>query len=275
MEELSIDREFDELCPALSSDEERLLEQSLLADGCLHSIVLWANHDSTILDGHNRYRLCKKHGLKFTTKSIKVDSRDDAKAWIIRTQIGRRNLSESQRATLAAKLVNSHSGGDHRANLHPEITAEKAAEEFNVSERLVKSAKKVIEHGAKPLQKAVESGEIAVSAAAAVAELPKAKQAKIVAKGPKAVKAAAKEVKEQKKYNDSFDPAEIEKTKSKNGAESKSQFNDAALDDLFGKIIRAVDERWNKVGGHANNHRLCVKGLREAYAALKDWRKSK
>jgi hypothetical protein len=273
VEDLNIDREFDDLCPALTADEERLLEQSILADGCLHSIVTWANHDDTILDGHNRYRLCKKHGRKFATKAIKIDSREEAKAWIIRTQIGRRNLSESQRASLAAKLVNSHAGGDHRANLHGEITAAKAAEEFNVSERSVKAARKVIEEGSKPLQNAVDAGEVPVSAAAVVAELPKAEQSKIVAKGPEAVKAAAKKVKEQKQYKDTFDTKEIEKQKTKNGSEKKTQFDDKLIDDTFAKLIRLIDDRWNKVGGHAVNHRICVQKFREGYAAFKDWKK--
>ncbi len=280
MDDLTIDREFDDLCPALTPDEERLLEQSVLADGCLHSIIVWANHDDTILDGHNRYRICKKHGRKFATKAIKIDSREDAKAWIIRTQIGRRNLSESQRASLAAKLVNSQAGGDHRANLHGEITAAKAAEEFNVSERSVKAARKVIEQGAKPLQKAVDAGEVSVSAAAEIAELPKAEQAKIVAKGGDAVKSAAKKVKEQKaadkpkQYNDPFDPAEIEKKKPKNGTESKSQFKESVIEDLYGKLVRALDDRWNKVGGHGNNRRICVQKFKEAYDAYLTWRKS-
>jgi hypothetical protein len=275
MEDLTIDREFDDLCPALTDDEERLLEQSLLADGCLHSIVLWANHDDTILDGHNRYRLCKKHGLKFTKKAIKVDDRDAAKAWIIRTQIGRRNLSESQRASLAAKLVNSRVGGDHSANLPNEITTAQAAEEFNVSERSVRSAKKVLDAGAKPLQKAVESGEVPVSVAAKVAELPKSEQSKLVSKGPKAVKAAAKKIDKPKQYKDEFDTAKIEKQKTKNGAEATTSFSDKKLDDLIGQVMRSIDERWNSVGGHRNNYTICVNAFRTAVAALGVWRKSK
>jgi hypothetical protein len=251
MEELTIDREFDELCPALSDDEERLLEQSLLADGCLHSIITWANHDDTVLDGHNRYRLCKKHGIKFQTKRLKIDSRDDAREWIIRQQIGRRNLDASQRAMLAAKLVNSQAGGDHRANLHGEITAEKAAEEFNVSDRSVKAARKVIEHGSKPLQRAVESGEVAVSAAAVVSELPKSEQSKLVDKGPEAVAEKAKKLKaadKPKQHKDSFDTETLDKelAKEKKPGSVKKTFKDETLDELLGKVMRAIDDRWNR-----------------------------
>lgn len=51
---------------------------------------------------------------------------------------------------------------------------------LNVSERSVRTAKTVLEHGAQELMAAVEAGEVAVSAAAAIAELPKDEQAATV-----------------------------------------------------------------------------------------------
>lgn len=278
MEELTIDREFDELCPPLSADEERLLEESILADGCLHPIVTWANHDDTILDGHNRYRICRKHDRPYKTKALRFETREEAIAWILRTQMGRRNLSESQRAMLAAKMA-TLCKGEHKSNAQICASQAESAENFAVSRRTVQSAAKVLEHGAKPLQKAVESGDVPVSVAAVVAELPKAEQAKVVKQGPDAVKAKAKEVKQEnaavRKYKDTFDPKEIEKHKVKNGSEKGTQFKDGLIDELLGKLIRAVDDRWNKVGGHGNLHRMCVNKLREFGDAWSQWRKAK
>jgi hypothetical protein len=279
VEDLTIDHEFDELCPPLTADEERLLEESILADGCLHPIVTWAGHDDTILDGHNRYRLCRKHDRIWKTKAIRIETREEAKAWIIRQQIGRRNLNETQRADLAAKLVNSHVGRPNSANMQNLMTTEKAAEDFNVSERLVSSAVKVHEKGSAALNKAMAAGVIPATTAAVIAELPKAEQTKIVKKGPEAAKAKAKEVKQEKaavkQYNDPFDPKEIEKQQPKNGSEKGTQFKDGVIDELYGKLFRAVDDRWNKVGGHGVNHGLCVKALRDFGAAWAGWRKSK
>lgn len=269
MEELDIDREFAELCPALTPEEYAQLEQGILDDGCLHPIILWRG---VILDGHNRYEICRKHERPFKTKTLNLPDRDAALAWIIRNQLGRRNLSESQRAMLAGKLTKTKASDGSGANL-PLATA---AEEFNVSERSVKSARKVLDAGAKQLQKAVESDEVAVSTAAVVATLPKAEQRKVVAKGPAAVKAKAKEITEAgkvKQYNDTFDPADMKKPK--NGSEKKTQFKDSKIDDLFGSLLRAVDDRWNLVGTHGNGYRALIAKLKESVSLWGEWRKAK
>lgn len=234
MMELTIDREFDDLCPALTDDEERLLEQSLVADGCLHSIVVWANHDDTVLDGHNRYRLCGKNKIKFTTKALKFETREAAKAWILDQQCGRRNLTESQRALLAAKRANLLKG-EKRCDLGADApvgacSQAEAAESFGVGRRTVQRAEKVLEQGAKILQKAVESGEVNLRAAEVIAELPKDEQAKLVKKGPEAVASKVKKIKAKKsdapkQYNDPFDPAEL-------SGESKDALGKDAPDDL-------------------------------------------
>lgn len=57
-----------------------------------------------LIDGHNRFEICQKHGIEFQTVEMHFCSREEAKAWIIRNQFGRRNLSAFQRAELALKL---------------------------------------------------------------------------------------------------------------------------------------------------------------------------
>jgi len=98
---IAIDSEFESLIPPLTEDEYKLLEESILAEGVHDPIITW---NGTIIDGHNRYRICNEHGIEFTTKEIKFDSRDAAKIWIIKHQFGRRNLSSGQRAALAIDL---------------------------------------------------------------------------------------------------------------------------------------------------------------------------
>lgn len=207
MDDLTIDKEFESLCGTLSQEEITRLTNSIRAmEGCRDPIIVWANHQDTILDGHNRYRICKRYGYKYKIKAIKLDTRDDALNWIVSNQLGRRNLDESQRAMLAAKLASAKRGGDHSANLPNATTQAAAAEKLNVSTRSVTSAAKVIEDGVKPLQRAVEAGEIPVSTAATVAELPPAQQQAAVAKGPEGVKAAAKKAKEKKARKPKAEP---------------------------------------------------------------------
>lgn len=99
--ELSVDDEFQSLIPPLSYDEYERLEKSIIAEGVRNPIITW---NGTIIDGHNRYAICKKHGIGFRTTEREFESRDAAKIWIIENQFGRRNLSKYDRSVLALEL---------------------------------------------------------------------------------------------------------------------------------------------------------------------------
>ena len=99
--ELSVDDEFQSLIPPLSYDEYERLEKSIIAEGVRDPIITW---NGTIIDGHNRYGICKKHGIGFKTTEREFESRDAAKIWIIENQFGRRNLSKYDRSVLALQL---------------------------------------------------------------------------------------------------------------------------------------------------------------------------
>lgn len=52
---LDIDQEFEALCPPLLPEEERLLDESLIADGCRETIKAWSRGDHTITPAIIRY----------------------------------------------------------------------------------------------------------------------------------------------------------------------------------------------------------------------------
>ena len=97
MDNITIDSEFQSLIPPLTDDEFQRLEKSILSEGVREPIITW---NGVIIDGHNRYRICEKHGLDFKTTEREFDSRDAAKIWIYENQLGRRNLEPGQRAAL-------------------------------------------------------------------------------------------------------------------------------------------------------------------------------
>jgi hypothetical protein len=101
MTELTIDPEFRDLIPPIGDDELKGLERGILLDGCLDPLKLW---NGAIVDGHNRYAICQKHSLPFQTTDMHFTNRDDAKVWILRNQMGRRNLLDYQRGVVAIKL---------------------------------------------------------------------------------------------------------------------------------------------------------------------------
>jgi len=73
---------------------------------------------------------------------------DNAAKDVISWNLHRRHLNESQRAMVAAKLANINHGGDRKsldyqaANL-PDVSQQEAAQMLNVSERSLRTAKKV------------------------------------------------------------------------------------------------------------------------------------
>ena len=93
MQRIIIDEEFKALLPALDTDTYARLEANLLENGCRDSLVVW---NGVLIDGHNRYEICTKHGIPFKTVNKEFSSREAALIWIISTQLSRRNLTPAQ-----------------------------------------------------------------------------------------------------------------------------------------------------------------------------------
>ena len=101
LHDLTVDPEFRDLIPPLNEEELKLLEASLVADGCESPLIVW---NGVIVDGHNRYAICRKHGIPFSIQEKNFSSRDDAMLWMLRNQLGRRNLNSYQRVELVLKF---------------------------------------------------------------------------------------------------------------------------------------------------------------------------
>ena len=98
--ELTVDCEFRDLIRPLLKDEYRHLEAALLADGCREPITVWKG---IIVDGHNRYEICRRLGIPFEVRERHFDNREEAIIWICANQLGRRNISDETRRYLIGK----------------------------------------------------------------------------------------------------------------------------------------------------------------------------
>lgn len=105
---LHIDDEFASLIPPLTPEELAQLEDNILADGCRDPLVAWAE-EGILLDGHNRYRICQEHNISFDVRDVNIADREAAKLWIEENQLGRRNLTDDQRAALAYRIQQKRS----------------------------------------------------------------------------------------------------------------------------------------------------------------------
>jgi len=117
---LGVNIEFKKLIPPLSKEEYEQLEKNIIEEGCRDPLVVW---NGTIIDGHNRYEICTKHGISYNTVNKGFDSEAHVRVWMRNNQIGRRNLNDAWRFQLqyqnkedlakigAAKMVESGKEG--------------------------------------------------------------------------------------------------------------------------------------------------------------------
>jgi len=95
--ELVINEELKKVAPPLMENELELLREDIIEHGCKFPLIVW---DDTIVDGHNRYSICRETGIPFAIEQMDFDSIEDAKLWIVKNQLGRRNLKDFQRCEM-------------------------------------------------------------------------------------------------------------------------------------------------------------------------------
>lgn len=172
-----IDKEFQNLIPPLSSDEFKQLESNCINDGIRDPLVVWHQEDGSdiLIDGHNRFKIASSKGLKFNTKTVEFPSRSDAELWIIRNQLGRRNLSKYDRSILALRLkpVISEMAKERqgeRTDILPKSaiskpidTRKEIAKIAGVSGDTISKVETIEKSGNEGVKKAVKSGEISIN----------------------------------------------------------------------------------------------------------------
>ncbi|KGH23312.1 hypothetical protein GL58_10205 [Comamonas testosteroni] len=232
--ELKIDEGLKAYIDPLTPDEHESLERSILAEGCRDSLVVWGD---LLIDGHNRYGICRKHDLPFNTvQATQFKNMDDVHLWMIDQHLGRRSVSDFQRGVLAlrkreiiaerraaaAAAVNaakaSQAEGEQapwEGETDPVVaqalasvakvpdealdTREALARAARLSAGQVKMIETIQEKAAPEVVAAVKAGELSLNAAAVVATLPEEEQQAVAAEGADALKQAAKRVRDAKK----------------------------------------------------------------------------
>jgi N6-adenosine-specific RNA methylase IME4 len=143
---LRIDPELRALIPPLTEEEKRLLEESIVSEGCRDPLVVWGD---VLIDGYNRYDICMRRDVPFRVVQREFADKHEAREWIIRNLLGRRNLTPEQRAYLIGKQYQERkrAQGGTGANQYTreqtpqsEGTAQKIAAENKVSRATVERA---------------------------------------------------------------------------------------------------------------------------------------
>ena len=270
--------------PNQTWEEFESLKQSIADQGLIDPIALY---DQQILDGRHRYRACLDLDIDPRYDILPLDT--DTLAYVIAKNLNRRHLSESQRALIAARMVETERGGD-RGNQYTggktpigvlPIDIDKAALLFAVGARSVDRARFILKNGSEETIARIDAGVLTLGAAeeivraevkenvpqevviASVDEGVSAKQAIEVAKLPEAEQGPTLEVIKQVKekgrpivVTEAERLAKLPKDRQEQVIEidsSKAKNDDAPLD------IRSaayMERRKNRYEGHFEPGRL-------------------
>lgn len=153
-----------EIFPMMSGADFDALVADIKANGQREPII---TTDGLILDGRNRARACEQLGIAAIT--AEWDRKGTPEAFVISMNLHRRHLNESQRAMIAAKLVNTKQGQRPdmvtSSNLK-KCSASDAAALLSVSAGSVSSARKVLSEASTDEIAAIERGDETVGAVA-------------------------------------------------------------------------------------------------------------
>ena len=129
----------------------------------------------TLRSEHNRYEICNKHGIEFTTKEIALPDRDSAKIWIINNQFNRRNINAYQRSVLALKKKEIFAkqgkerqieggGAVLQKSVKAVINTQKVlAKEADVSHDTISKVENIEKKATEEQKKKLESGEASIN----------------------------------------------------------------------------------------------------------------
>lgn len=172
--------EMKELLPPLTDEQFSLLEANILETGCYAPIIV--NEDLVIIDGHNRYMICEKHGIPYRLTVFSFEDDLEAKQWALDTQKSRRNLTINELCKIAMKLrpeiearakakQQEYHGNQYESGLLatlPKVqndsinTRKELAETVGVGQRTMGKAMKIEDDAPRVVKDAVDNGELSI-----------------------------------------------------------------------------------------------------------------
>jgi len=166
--------EMEQLLPPLSAELFSSLERDILESGCYAPIIV--NEELVIVDGHNRFRICEKHGLPFRMLVFSFADLLEAKQWALETQRGRRNLSLWALGQIALKLkpeletaAKAHQGRRTDLSVNspkshtPFDTRKEMAQAVGIGEQAMGRIARLSEDAPQALKDALERKEVSVN----------------------------------------------------------------------------------------------------------------
>lgn len=181
-----------DMFPMIDEPERILLADDIACYGQHEPILLL---EGMVLDGRNRQWACRHAGVKPVYADF---TGADPLNFVLSKNLHRRHLTESQRAIVAASIVDWERGVNQNTAGTANLPTRAAAAKLSISERAVSAARRVRDHGAPELIDAIRTGKVSIHAGEALSELQHEEQCKIVRQEHKQIVAKAKEIRTDK-----------------------------------------------------------------------------
>jgi ParB-like chromosome segregation protein Spo0J/N6-adenosine-specific RNA methylase IME4 len=184
---LNINPTFRDLVRHLDEEEFSGLERQILKWGVREPLVTWNGY---LVDGHHRYKICSKHGLKFQTVEYHFENEDAAGDYILENQLDKRNVTYFEKVEIIKKLEERRlqRAAKDRQGERTDLTDSKAtpdnvphncgerkdrekevdrqlAEKAGVSHQTIHKASKIIDFGSEELKQQLRDDKVSIDAA--------------------------------------------------------------------------------------------------------------
>ncbi len=173
--------EMEQLLPPLSGEQLSSLESDILENGCYAPIIV--NENVVVIDGHNRFRICEKHGLSYKILVFSFADLLEAKQWALDTQKGRRNLDKWELGQIALRLkpeieakarANQSAAGGNKSGKRalsvnspkapqPIDTRKELAQAVGIGEQAMGRIAQLAENAPQSLKNALENKELSIN----------------------------------------------------------------------------------------------------------------
>lgn len=273
-----IDPEIRAYLPPQRPEERERLERKIKAEGphphSLTVAVIKGERKPVLIDGHHTNDICAALKLKLPKlRTLKFEDRSDVFQWMRDHQLGRRNLTDEQRAYYIGQDYNASKKPEGKPDQSEQVkgeegsTAERLAEKHNESPATIRRdaafAEGVDKLSAKAREK-VLTGEAGQSKAQ-IATGVFCRTCRT--KGPKADCQECHELREEKRQQEQPKPTKAIVQR------ELSAFDDAKIDEAFDEADRLISERASALSDERASHLATLrKKMEQARAAWESWR---
>lgn len=125
-DQIKVETVLENFVPSMLKRQFATLEASIVAEGCKTPLIVWDREGEYILvDGHNRLKICTKHGVGFLCELRTFENYEAVKNFMLSIQFGRRNMNGIQEILMRGQdyansknsKTDSRSGGVDTAEL--------------------------------------------------------------------------------------------------------------------------------------------------------------